>query len=243
MDCGYTYMLSRFLADSWAFYKAHFWALFLIMAPILLPFELFSLVYQSVFITEESGLTEQGVIVFLGILVNPLIMIPVVFYVRAAVADNADAGSGDQNNYWDLRRRYWADYLVLNLLVFAAVIAGLFLFIVPGIILAMRYAFAEFELLLNNERPLNAMVKSWHSTKKYFWDILLGTLIIVLIFYLPFSLLFSFIDSEDSWYWLLSFVTNIAFSLLGAFYVVFYFRIFDFHRSSGQQQSRAEIEG
>ena len=229
-------MLWTFLNDSWLFYKTHFWALLLIMAPILVPFELFKLLYQSLFITPESGITELGVIVFLGILVEPLIMIPVIFYIQAAISDQAaDREKAANNNFWHLRQRYWANYLVLKFLVFGVVLSGLFLLIVPGIFFAIKYAFADLELLLNDEQPVDAMKKSWQSTDPCFWELLQGTVIITLFVYVPFFLLSSLIGNENPLAPLLNGVMGVAFSLLGAFYTVFYFRLFDFHRTSARK--------
>ncbi|WP_231735774.1 hypothetical protein [Vibrio sp. MEBiC08052] len=42
---------------------------------------------------------------------------------------------------------------------------GFIALIIPGIYIAARYAFADFETVLNNRSPISALNESWQDTK------------------------------------------------------------------------------
>jgi len=58
----------------------------------------------------------------------------------------------------------------------AAVIAGLVLFIVPGIIIGLRLMFAGFIVVDQNAGPIVALQKSWEMTRGYTLDLFLFAL-------------------------------------------------------------------
>lgn len=69
-------------------------------------------------------------------------------------------------------------------------IIGLLLLIIPGIIFAVWYAWAETEVILNNQRGLAALVASRDLTRGRFWPIfwrLLGGGIVLVAIYLSVS--------------------------------------------------------
>ena len=59
----------------------------------------------------------------------------------------------------------WLRLFVVYLLYSGAVIVGSFALIIPGIYLAARYGFAEFEVVLNGKSPFASMADSWRQTK------------------------------------------------------------------------------
>lgn len=72
----------------------------------------------------------------------------------------------------------WLRLVVIYTVISIVVVLGLFVFIIPGIYLAARYAFADFEIVLNNQRPLAALEESWADSKESTAKLMLVTALI-----------------------------------------------------------------
>lgn len=67
---------------------------------------------------------------------------------------------------------FWS-FIGTNLLSGLAVILGLVLLIIPGIILAIRFQFAPFLVIEHKMRPIEAMKTSWKMTEGLGWQLFL----------------------------------------------------------------------
>lgn len=79
--------------------------------------------------------------------------------------------------------KFWFRYIVMMLILGAAVIGGLILFIVPGIIVIQRFYLAGYYLIDHNMKPVDALKRSWRETKIYssaVWGVLGVTIMISL---------------------------------------------------------------
>lgn len=73
------------------------------------------------------------------------------------------------------------NYILASILFMIIVLLGLFVFLIPGIYLAIRLQFYKFLIIENgNVRPVEALKESMRMTKGHFWD-LLGFMIVILI--------------------------------------------------------------
>lgn len=64
-------------------------------------------------------------------------------------------------------------YLAVNIIVGLAIVAGLFICIIPGVFLAVRLAFADWYILDHPEAGIGeAISASWNMTKGNFWSVL-----------------------------------------------------------------------
>jgi len=126
--------------------------------------------------------------------------------------------------------KYWKSYIVLSIFVGLAVMFGFILLVIPGVVFAIRLAFSDFYLLLGQETPTEAMRSSWEITKDYLWVILGGYVVITIALYAPYFLVTSLIDKSSIIYWVLDTASNIAYSVLGAIYTIFAFRVYEFAR-------------
>jgi len=117
-------------------------------------------------------------------------------------------------------------YAILSFFVGIAITLGLIFLVIPGIIFSVRYAFSEFDLLFNQSKPLDAMRNSWNETKNYIWVILGGYVVITLVFYAPYYLFTLLLDESSVSYWILDTASNIVYSVLGALYTIFTFRVY-----------------
>ncbi len=93
------------------------------------------------------------------------------------------------------------------------VMGGFLLFLIPGVMFAVWFTFAQFILAGEDEKGMNALLKSKEYVRGYFWDILLRLFIIWLvsgvigivpiigpilsILFMPFMMIFIYLIYED----------------------------------------------
>lgn len=220
-------MLKESLSDSWSFFKRHVGMLALIILPIVVPVELVVSVYRNFF----SGDEEQWIPVFINFIVNPIYSIAVVFYIASII-------SGEQydiKSLWGLGIKFWPPYIILSVLVGLLVALGFALLIIPGAFFAVRFAFAEFELLLRQSAPVDAMKASWALTKDYMWILLGGYTVITLATFVPYVFFVYQIGPEDISSSVLVSVIGLALSVLMTLYKIFAFRVYEFAKTKADQ--------
>lgn len=75
----------------------------------------------------------------------------------------------------------WISFAFMGLIKMLLIIAGLLLFVLPGVYLAVRFMFAELLVIDQNMRPLQALRQSAAMTKGHFWKLFLfGVMCVVL---------------------------------------------------------------
>jgi len=225
------FMLKQSLSDSWSFFKNHIVAISIIILPIVVPVDIFAAIYQYFLAGDEFVLTEQLLPMVVGLIAYPIYSVGVVFYIASIISGE----HLDTKSLWKLGAQFWLPYIILTILVTMAVILGFILLVIPGLILASRYAFSEFDLLFNQSRPLDAMRSSWNSTKEYMWVILGGYAVITLCLYAPYYAVASLFDESSVSYLALNTLSNIAYSVLWALYTIFAFRVYAFSKLQSSQ--------
>ncbi len=230
-------MLNKSLMDTWSFFKIHVIAISLIILPIVVPIETLTAFYQYFLASEEFVLSERLIPMIIGFVAYPIYAVGVVFYIASVISGETI----DAKTSWRLGIKFWVPYVVMSIFIGVVITFGLFLLIIPGIIFAIRYAFSEFELLLNQSKPLDAMKNSWAITKDYIWVILGGYIIITLVLYAPYYLLAWFFDETSVAYWLLVTVLNIIYSVVASLYIIFAFRVYEFAKSQPNQSQNPSL--
>lgn len=96
----------------------------------------------------------------------------------ALKADN----NADNLQFMDLwaPTHYW-EYLATALLVSAIAIAGILLFVIPGIIASVLLVFAPYMVMDRGLGPIDAIKTSFEKTKEHFWGLLLLLLAVILL--------------------------------------------------------------
>ena len=224
-------MLEKSLKDSWSFFKNHVVALTSLILPIALPVSIFSSFYEYFHSGKEVALINQFIPLIVSSVTYPVYTIAVIFYIASIVSDK----HMDTATLWRLGLHHWFPYMILSILINALVFFGVILLIIPGVIFAIRAAFAAFELLLNQKKPLDAIESSWQSTRDYMWVLLGGFIIISIVLYLPYILVFKIINPDGLLYWLVDAVAGVIYSILDVIFIIFAFRIYDFFRSKQNQ--------
>ncbi|MFC4258848.1 hypothetical protein ACFOZ5_07370 [Marinobacter lacisalsi] len=216
-------MFSTLLSDSFIFFRNHFSAIAAIILPIIIPFEIFSALYQHLIASDGYALADQLILMIIGLMIYPIYAGGLVFFIVSVLRREPI----DNNTAWRMAWANWSRYLLVTVMITVAVMFGLSLLIVPGIILGARLAFSEFEVLLGGNDPVTAISKSWQLTREYMWYLAGGFILFTVALYAPYILL-EYISSPDSpLYWATSSVLNVLVALFGALYTVFAFRIYD----------------
>jgi uncharacterized membrane protein len=126
-------------------------------------------------IAQTSGMMFASLKV-LGFLLQTLVGMGLV-YITLAVYDKKDVKYADWFNPVDK----YLNYLFVTILVTLAVVGGLILFIVPGIIVAVALMFAPYLVIDKGFGPVEAIKKSWGMSKGYRGQLFLFVLAIIAI--------------------------------------------------------------
>jgi hypothetical protein len=101
------------------------------------------------------------------------------------------------------------------------------LFLVPGLIALGRFAFADFDLLLNKHNPADAMRTSWEATRPYFWLILSGYLVIFAAVIAPYFFLVFVLEDLIKDLGIFEVVLDTLYAVLSTLLTIFRFRVYD----------------
>lgn len=215
-------MLWQSLVESVYFFKNNFFAIAAIILPIAIPIELFDALYENFVITDNSTYVEQSIPFIVMLLASPLYAIAVIFYIASQIKGEAIS----VKTAWQFGIKYWQPYLALTILLLIIFMLGFMLLFIPGVILVVRYAFAEFELLFNNKRPIDAMKSSWAASGQCFWKLLGGFFIIASALYIPLILIQVSVDDFETTYPILDSMLNILYSVPQVLLTIFSYRVY-----------------
>lgn len=70
--------------------------------------------------------------------------------------------------------KVWRPFFILSLFQMILIGGGLFLFLIPGLWIAVKLSFSEFFLVVDGLNPKEAMSRSFMATRHYFWVILVS---------------------------------------------------------------------
>lgn len=216
-------MTRKFLIDTWAFFRANFSAILLIVFPFTIPLEIFSSFYYQNMDLNGTGLASfVPAVVYL--LVYPIFGAAIVFFMASVVHGRAIT----TGQAWMLGITHWPSYFLLTVVLVVAIGIGFAAFILPGLFLAARLAFSEFELLLNKKHPLDSLKSSWASSQKYFWVLLSGGLLITFVIYGPYYLIAFLLNETGLHSDIFDSIFSIIESVLTVLYTIYAFRVYDF---------------
>lgn len=220
-------MLIQLLTDSWSFFKTHIVAISIIILPIVVPIDIFTALYEYFFTGEEYVFSDYVIPMTIGFIAYPIYSVAVIFYMSSIISGEYL----DTKSLWTLGLKFWMPYMILTLLITLALMAGFILLVIPGIILAVRYSFAEFDLLFNRSNPIDSLTNSWNATREYRWVLFGGLLVITIALLLPYYFIHYLFDEPSIFYFVVDEVLNIAYSVLYALYTIFAFRVYEFAKS------------
>lgn len=146
-------------------------------------------------LTSDTGELSGGVmgaIIAVGVLFYILFIVLIMVLVGWLQASEMylviETAAKRRCSVSDALRRGWKkkwSLVGLTLLMMVIVYFGFFLFIVPGVILMVRYIFAPFIMMSENLTVTDSLRRSWAITKGHFWAILGRGLLLWLVFVVP----------------------------------------------------------
>ncbi|MGH1487039.1 MAG: YciC family protein [Cellvibrionaceae bacterium] len=200
-----------------------------LVAPIIIPLEIFNVFFRGY----SSGNGTALLFLFLiNLAIYPIYQGAFILYLASALK-NSYLG---KNEYYNLSKKIWPTLLIVYITKSLAISLGLLLFIVPGLILAVRLSYAEIYCVLSKSNLNESINRSFKETNDHQLVILSGLLIILLvgmsIIFLIQGLLKSGIGEN--------YITTFIFSLLSYIPVfmstIFVFRVFD-HQNSAKSDT------
>jgi len=215
--------LQVLLLDSFRFFRNHLFSILLIIVPVVFPIELFRDYYVQTLVGQEPDLTSEFPVLLLGLLAYPIYAGGVIFFIGSVISGNRI----NARSSWLLGLRYWAPFLLLSLLLGIVTGVGFVLFLVPGVIALVRFSFAEFDLLLKGQSPVDALRLSWDATRPYFWLILAGYLVIFAAFYVPYFGLIFVLEDLKIELGLFEVLLDTLYAVLSVLFTIFRFRVYD----------------
>lgn len=230
-------MLYKLLLDSWRFFRNHLRVLAIIILPIVLPIEIFAAIYEYHFLGAEPTMQELLMLRIPSIIAAPIYSIAVVFYI-ASIIDNKPL---PLSSLWQLGIRYWLMYFIMSFMIGMMAGVGLLLFILPGLFLLAKFAFAQFELLLHGHSPPQALQRSWQRTTGHTATVLGGYVVLATLFiavYLGLGTLLgllypdysSLLEQKSAVPIVFSMVLTVIFAVLECLFTIFAFRVYDVAR-------------
>jgi len=76
----------------------------------------------------------------------------------------------------------YLNIILANLIVYALVLLGLMIIIIPGIIVGCRLAFVSYLVMDKNMEPMKAVEKSWNMTRGHGWKIFGLAIVSIFVF-------------------------------------------------------------
>jgi hypothetical protein len=176
--------LGEILSTAFNVYKANAADLITIVALVVVPLTFVSAVITDVLFDPGTGIRVLGervevtegrgffTVLFVGAIGAAISVIIWAILEAAILRAAAQATIGDpvdvQASYrWGLRR--FGSVILVSILVGLAVLGGLILLVIPGLIFAVMLCASVPALIAEDRRGTDAMGRSWNLVKGHFW--------------------------------------------------------------------------
>ena len=179
--------IGEILSTAFQLYRRHWRTLLAIAAVVVVPFTLLQYLIGDQVRTRGEE-TANGVVIetaswAVGIAGLVAALAGVVMFLvltgaitRAVAAEVAGEDPGVEQSYRFGFHRFWS-VLLVSVLVGLATVAGLILFIIPGIYIGVRLAVSIEALVVEGRRGTQAMGRSWELVGGHWWHAF-GTLLV-----------------------------------------------------------------
>ena len=204
------------LRDAWYFFSHNLLAIARLCLPLIV---LEALLQQQVgaAVAPEARTLYR---ILTGLLFYPLYTAALILFLDA----RSNGQSPSARDLLAVSLRLWPAFALLAGLSTLAILLGASLFVLPGLWLMIKLAFAEYLLVLRGLGPLRALHESFEMTSGYFWPMLLCMLGVAL----PLWLLDGWLQEHqgESADWLLDLALSSLNGFLQLFSTVLVFRLF-----------------
>ena len=204
------------LRDSLYFFRRHLISIAGLCLPLVIIEALCSqLLYDQL---GDDASPAYGLLV--GLLFYPLYSAALILYLDA----RSDGHEPLKRNLLARAVQLWPSFALLVLLSSLLIMAGISLFILPGIWVMTNLVFAEYLLVLQGRAPIQAMRESFQMVNGNFWRILVCMLGVMAPLWLFNGLTLGLLPEQTSP--ALELLVNVVNSFLQLFSTVVLFRLF-----------------
>ncbi|MDD1968265.1 hypothetical protein NPS29_23325 [Pseudomonas putida] len=203
------------IQDSLYFFRRHFVSILSLCLPLVI---LEALTKQVLGSSAPDGSASWQLLI--GLAFYPLYTGGLILFLDAKTRGETPA----KRDLFAATLRLWPTFAVLTALSTLLIMAGLSLFIVPGVWVMIKLVFSEYLLVLRGLGPLDAMRESFKMTRGH----VVRILVCVLFVYIPLSVLegLSFYVLPEQQSPMLSLAVDSISSFLQLFISVVMFRLF-----------------
>ncbi|MHA6192971.1 hypothetical protein ACX3YG_01065 [Pseudomonas wadenswilerensis] len=152
------------LRDSLYFFRRHLVSI----AGLCLPLVLLEAVCSQLLYDQLGDDASPAYGLLVGLLFYPLYSAALILYLDA----RSDGHEPLKRNLMARALQLWPSFALLVMLSSLLIIAGISLFILPGIWVMTHLVFAEYLLVLQGRAPIQAMRESFQMVNGNFWRIL-----------------------------------------------------------------------
>ncbi|TCS43687.1 hypothetical protein [Reinekea marinisedimentorum] len=216
-------MLYSLLRDSLRFYLNHFIRFAQIVLPFTIPLGLFSLLYDKFLLTNPESALQVYFPMAVAFLFRPVYQLALLQSISQSLQHNYPT----VGSLWQMGWSKWAPMFIVSLLYTAAVFSGMMMFVIPGLYLAIKFCFAEIFVAVEGCDPVEAMKRSWKATTGRLLPLTGGFILISLLLIVPSMQIANYVTTAGIPDFIGRFIPSVIFSLLGVFYTVFTYRVFD----------------
>ncbi|MBM7061442.1 hypothetical protein JQX08_12070 [Pseudomonas sp. UL073] len=204
------------LRDSWYFFSRHLGAI----ALLCLPLVAIECLARQVLLASLGDSAPAASELLLGLLFYPLYTGALILYL-----DSRTRGVPQRHrDLLAMALQLWPRFAVLTALSSLLIMIGVSLFVLPGLWVMIKLAYAEYLVVLERQSPLEALRESFRLTNGQFW-LVLSCLLAVMAPLWGFDwLLFSYLSVPNEG--LLPLLVDCLRSFLQLFASVVVFRLF-----------------
>ena len=201
------------LQDSFYFFRRNFGSILTLCLPLVV---LEALTKQLIGFGQGNGVAP----LLVGLLFYPLYTGALILFLDAKTRGEEPVKS----SLWAVALRMWPTFAVLTALSTLLIMAGMSLFILPGVWVMIKLQLSEYLLVLRGMGPLEAMRESFRMTQGH----VVRIFVCVLCVYIPLSLLeaLSYYVLPDQQSPMLSIAVDSVSSFLQLLISVMMFRLF-----------------
>lgn len=160
------------LRDAWFFFSHNLPAI----ARLCLPLVVLEALVQQIVSARVGGEAAAAYGILVGLLFYPLYTAALILFLDARSRGEAPAN----RDLLAASLRLWPGFALLAGLSTLAIMLGASLFVLPGLWIMIKLAFAEYLLVLRGLSPIKALHESFELTSGYFWQILTCVLCVML---------------------------------------------------------------
>ena len=161
--------LKLIISDAFLFFRSHLAQISKLCLPWLL-----AIAFVDMLITTASDPSQGiGPLYLLAWMFNLLIYPIYTAALILLMAKRAQLEQPENKALVTSAIKIWQPFFVVHIIGTGLTALGFMFFVLPGIYVAVRLSFAEFYLVLEDVKPLDAIQKSFQATRPFFFQILL----------------------------------------------------------------------